>query len=272
MAPAFFGFYVYFGVLEAWDEEFSTDDFHFLTENVKSVSGGSAGAMAAVMLSSGIQPRRAAEKCNNITLTDFADPPGIGAIFQGILFEKIMQEFLEQEGGALQLEDGIVPIAVSGFDLKALKGRILTRGNMARAARASATFPLLFQPVSWQEGNETYMLIDGGVTDGLGLQGLSELTCGKAERIVNIVAGSEFPGVGPLSPSDMPDGISAKEVLYISIRGTPTCGPLHLQNGPRALEGALRSMKASLDLPLYKGDEDGHYELHIDALEFVLAT
>jgi len=43
-----------------------------------------------------------------------------------------------------------------------------------------------------------------------------------------------------------------------------------MSNGPRAVEAARRAMQASLDAPLYRGQEEGHYELHIDASHFIL--
>jgi hypothetical protein len=42
-----------------------------------------------------------------------------------------------------------------------------------------------------------------------------------------------------------------------------------MKNGPKAVEAARRTMRASLDLPLHYGKEPGHYELHIDASSFV---
>jgi predicted acylesterase/phospholipase RssA len=45
------------------------------------------------------------------------------------------------------LEDNPIPVAVSAFDLQTMSTPILTSGSMARSARASATFPGLFQPV-----------------------------------------------------------------------------------------------------------------------------
>jgi hypothetical protein len=70
-APAFFGFFAYFGALTALEEETNGlivpsvaddkgADLPAVTCGLKSVSGASAGAMAAVMLAAGIQPRKAA--------------------------------------------------------------------------------------------------------------------------------------------------------------------------------------------------------------------
>jgi predicted acylesterase/phospholipase RssA len=267
MAPSFFGFYGYFGTLAAWEHAMSLDDVHFLREQIKGVAGASAGAMAAVLLAAGVSPRTAATHCESLTLESYADPPGVLAAFQGHLFEQIMDDFIQQEtapGFSRQLQDGIFPVAVSGFDLKTFTGKILSRGSMAKAARASASFPLLFQPAVWEhEDGTTSFLIDGGIADPMGVAGLAAL---NASRIVNMVVG-QFGETGAQGPSGMPGEVS--EVVSISIQNLPKGGPWAMANGPRAVEAARLAMLASLDLPLYKGKEKGHYELHIDASEFV---
>jgi hypothetical protein len=97
-----------------------------------------------------------------------------------------------------RLEDSYVPVAVTAFDIQSLRGKVLQTGSMARAARASATFPFLFQPVGWieergggrthyhrnhsdnnelgtEESTTDYMFIDGGITDPYGLVGINEI-------------------------------------------------------------------------------------------------
>ena len=295
MAPAFFGFYGYFGALAAWDESLSSrldtegnNEFNILLERINSLAGASAGAMAAVLLAEGVPPRVAAEFCSTITLDKFGDFPGIGALFRGHLFEQIMYDFLREQtserNSTLQLQDSIIPVAVTGFDLHTFQGKILRHGSMARAARASATFPFLFQPIGWQQevtpgsdvGTETnvnqmedYLLIDGGLADVAGLNGLSGgVNSSKPKRVVNLVIGDFLGGTAP-GPSDMPPGLVASEVVSISIRNLPKCGPWAMENGPLAVEAASRVMKSSLDVPLYRGGEKGHYELHLDASSFI---
>jgi hypothetical protein len=272
MAPSFFGFYGYFGALAAWEDELSNDNFDVLQERIDGVAGASAGAMAAVLLAAGIPPRTAAEFCTNITLPEFADFPGLLTIFRGNRFEQIMHNFLREQrpDSSLQLQDANIPVAVSGFDLQTLSGKVLIRGSMARAARSSATFPFLFQPVGWIDGDDNYIFVDGGIADTSGVAGLAALTMAgdQKKRVVNLVVGGFHLGQAP-GPSDMPDGVEASEVLSISIQNLPQCGPWAMANGPLAVEGARRAMRASLDLPVYLGKEEGHYELHIDASSFI---
>jgi hypothetical protein len=272
MAPAFFGYYGYFGSLAAWDDELSNSTFALLKENIKSVAGASAGAMAAVLLASGISPRKAAEFCSSISLRDFADFPGLLTVFKGNKFEEIMHTFMATQNpdSSLKLEDSPIPVAVSGFDLLTMQGKVLTRGSMARAARASACFPFLFQPVGWIDNNENYLFTDGGITDMAGLNGLGAFQhhSNLKKRVVNLIVGEYQFGVIP-GPSSMPPGINASEVVSISIRGLPQCGPHAMDKGPLAVQGAQLAMKKALDLPMYFGEEAGHYILHIDASPFV---
>jgi len=272
LAPAFFGFYAYFGALDAWEHEVMwTDDPPALPKYIRSVAGGSAGAMAAVLLAAGIPPGDALQFASSVTLGRFADPPGLGGLFRGELFEGLMRDFIlsKKPTMSMRLEDGVMPVAVSGFDLKTMKGQILSRGDMARAARASACFPVLFQPVQWNDENGTVSyLIDGGISDDLGLQGLSAFRWEEPMRVVNVVVGNFFED-GPRGPSNMPNGVNASEVVSISIRNTPRVAPWAMENGPIAAEAARVAMLSSLHLPLYEGTEPGHYELHIDATEFI---
>lgn len=264
MAPAFFGFYGYFGTLAAWEETVAPDLLRPHTGRLRQVAGASAGAMAAILLAAGVSPLKAAEFCAAVSLPDFADPPGVLAVFRGDRFETIMEDYLEQESPCVSLlmEDALLPVAVSAFDLQTMAGQVLTRGSMARAARASATFPFLFQPVGWkdEQSQTDYTLIDGGVTDTAGVAGLKGRNPG---RVVNLVVGS-FWGKPP-APSDIPDSTA---VLSVSLQNLPRPGPWAMELGPVAVEAASKAMKASLDLPLYKGNEDNHYELHIDASSF----
>lgn len=262
------------------------------TKKIRSVAGASAGAMAAMLLAMGISPRKAADFCSTIDLPAFADPFGIGSIFKGDIFEQLMRDFMKSQmppGHSLRIQNSTIPVAVTGFDLQSLETLIMTKGCAARSSRASATFPFLFQPVHWvhhedepisrSDNNDNdnirsmkkdYILIDGGVLDGFGLEGLTVMYPDERKRVVNMVVGN-FGGVGtgvPPGPSEMPEGLVASELLSISMRNLPQCGPWAMENGPRAVEAANKAMLASLDLPLYRGKETGHYELHIDASSF----
>ena len=279
MAPSFFGFYGYFGALAAWDDELTVStnnesphnrSTRYSMHKIRSVAGASAGAMAAVLLASGIAPREAAEFCKTVTLDRFADPPGLLAMFKGHKFEEIMFDFLLERSPEkiIRLEDGKIPVAVSGFDIQTMSGKILSTGSMARAARASANFPGLFQPVAWREGGDDFLLTDGGLADVSGVKGLTPHFPDSPKRVVNIVVGNFLGDIAP-GPSTMPEELNTQELLSISIQNLPQCGPWAMESGPMAVEASRKAMAATLDMPLFKGKENGHYELKIDAAAFI---
>jgi ATP-dependent NAD(P)H-hydrate dehydratase len=129
----------------------------------------------------------------------------------------------------------------------------------------------LFQPVGWTEevtssqSYEHYTLVDGGLGDVAGVEGLKGLE--NTNRVVNLKIG-DFWGVPPV-PSDIP-GSSA--VLSLSIQNLPQPGPWAMGVGASAVEIASQAVKAALDLPLYQGREANHYELHIDASYFTASA
>mmetsp|Transcript_14758 Transcript_14758/g.21071 ORF Transcript_14758/g.21071 Transcript_14758/m.21071 type:complete len:403 (+) Transcript_14758:99-1307(+) len=316
MAPAFFGFYAYFGAMMALEEmgagilpaetlcdaeAENIDDTCSNNANsnnnllLKSLAGSSAGAMAAILISSGISPRDAAIFASSMKVTDFADPPGIFAAFRGNKFEQIMKGYLmssattnstimSKANEPLLLQNGIIPVAVTAFDLRTLKEQILTRGCMAKAARASATFPGLFQPVPWSESihnsnsSDFSILIDGGITDWLGLNGLQALP-GKQKRVVNLIVGcssnksvfgswllkksSRFQSTNNRMHSS--DSETAPSLVSIFIANTPPCGPWAMSNGEKAVNAARQALTLALDTPMSPGDVEGHYILTLDA-------
>jgi hypothetical protein len=115
---------------------------------------------------------------------------------------------------------------------------------MARAARASATFPFLFQPVWWKhEFQDTdYLFLDGGLVDHTGLLGLAHTlhakptsnTTANKIRVINLSIGgfrtTPLPGPG-ICPGDT-------EVISISIQSLPPSAPWATRYGKRAFDSA----------------------------------
>jgi hypothetical protein len=174
------------------------------------------------------------------------------------------------------MEDALVPVAVSGFDLLRMRGVLMSRGCMAKAARSSAGFPALFQPVSWRHDRNNaddclkrfpdMLLIDGGIRDVLGLNGLSAFPSNSARgmRVINMAVGG-FGLNGPGGMKDLPRDIDAESLVSIAIVNTPMCGPWAMENGPRAVESARKAMLAAMDIPLERGTSTNHYILRVDA-------
>jgi len=302
MGPAFFGFYGYFGALAGIEDElFGTEDNHkddnddsdslspnrnmsLLIENniIRGVSGASAGAMAAILLAAGISPHVASTFAASLTLNDFEDYFGFGALMKGNKFESIMNDFIlssspitmnrnnndtrrqQQQQLGLQLEEAYIPIAVTTTNIlpqihtswpwtmiwpwkyvsSLISPKILRSGSMARAARASACFPFLFQPVGWidyyksdnddhsnnrnnnNNDNNFSLLIDGGIFDPAGYYGLKEIiniittsitvknkiNSNKNKiRVLNMIVGGFGPLEQPPGPLVMSKELSSQQ-------------------------------------------------------------
>ncbi|KAL3776060.1 hypothetical protein HJC23_008215 [Cyclotella cryptica] len=288
-APAFFGFFAFFGALIGLEEEtngrivpsISTKnscDVKLTTCKLKSVAGASAGTMATVMLACGIQPRQAAEFACTFTWRMVADPPGLGGCVKAFMRNfinyaaKVKSESSTSNSSApLQLEDALVPVAVSAFDLLRMKGILLLRGCMAKAARSSAGFPGLFQPNLWRHQHSErnwlpdMLLIDGGIKDCLGLNGLSIFSSPAPQkmRVINLIVG-DFSFIGPNGMDGLPKDINADSLVSMTIVNTPMCGPWAMKNGPRAVELARKAMAAVLDCCMERGASDNHFIVRVD--------
>ena len=291
----------------------------------------------------------AAKRNNNTSSTDINSDPSDSAT----------QSRYHQ---TLHLEDALIPVAVSTVDiqphvthvgsswLRSLlsplnyiqstyfpTAKILMHGSMARAARASACFPGLFQPVGWIDRSSTLtsssssssqtsdntssssnnssnddpatnshivtndysLLIDGGLIDWAGYNGLKEIisTTGHANfddgrgrisqrnktRVLNMVVGGF--GTAPPGPEALSKslGVVVDSVFSLSITGLPSCGPLTMHNGVLAIRAARMAIRDAMDRPIIAttttadgtiGDDDHqkqqhHFVLEIDASSFV---
>jgi len=290
LAPAFYGYYAYFGALLAIHEmDINCTGFYKSSDKIsilpvsskatphaeqkvllKSISGSSAGALVATAIAFGSDPRDAVDFISSLTLGSIADPPGFLGIFRGYSVEKLITKFFQ---GA-EFKDTVIPVAVTAFDLLTRSTKIIDRGIIGRAVRASLSFPGLFQPVLYRNLIDassllpkTTLLIDGMIQDPHGLLGLSVLKSeARNKRVVNMVLGG-FGGPPP-GPSRLPNGVNAAEVVSICIKNTPEVSPLKMQNGPKAVRAAKEAVTDILDAPMYHGKEQGHYVLPIDASMF----
>jgi predicted acylesterase/phospholipase RssA len=158
LTPGFFRFYAEIGILEALEEADCLKVSH--------VTGSSAGALVGAFVAAGSTCTEMTEQVLAIQRTDVWDVGGIGGLLKGEKFLHLVEQFLPKT----TFEECAIPAAFTTFDLLGMKTRILTSGSLALAARASCTFPGLFQPAI-VEGNPC---IDGGVWDHVGLMGLEE--------------------------------------------------------------------------------------------------
>lgn len=105
---------------------------------------------------------------------DFWDMGGIGGLLKGQLFHEAIEKHLPVPN----IEDCPIPFACTAYDTVRFRTKKITSGSIATAARASCTFPGLFQPVMI-DGTPH---IDGGVWDWTGLMALDECILADARR------------------------------------------------------------------------------------------
>ena len=106
------------------------------------------------------------------------------------------------------------------------------------------------------------LLIDGGIRDGLGLNGLSAFSSRKM-RVINMAVG-DFGYRGANGMKDLPNAVDADSMLSIALVNTPMCGPWAMSNGPKAVESARKAMAAVMDTPLER-KSGNHFVLRVDA-------
>ena len=96
-------------------------------------------------------------------------------------------------------------------------------------------------------------------------------TNNNRNKIINLMIGDFHLSTVPGPSSSVLKNTPNTTVLSISIQGLPQCGPWAMSNGPKAVELAKRAIQQAMDVPLWMGIEENHYELHIDASYFVAA-
>jgi NTE family protein len=160
---------VHIGVLKALDEAGA---------RVTHLAGTSMGALIASLYAfglSGVEIEAIAEDLRWPDLTRLA-PSKLGFLSQ----EKL-QGALRKHLGDVRLEDAPRPLALVALDISTGEKVVMSRGDVATAATASAAFPGIFIPVE-REGR---LLVDGGLLENLPLSPLREW---GVERIVAVDA------------------------------------------------------------------------------------
>jgi NTE family protein len=131
-----------------------------------------------------------------------------------------------------------IPFAASVFDVVTRTTRILDRGALAPAIRASCTLPFLFQP-TWHEGRA---LLDGGILDRPGLLAVAE-----GERVLYHHLASRSPWRRRGSPAlQVPEREGMTSLVLADL---PRVGPFRLEEGARALEAAYARARSALARP-----------------------
>ena len=127
------------------------------------ISGTSAGALVGVLYADGYSPKEILHLMNSGSRLDFMRPalPREGLLQIGGII-KILKSCLR----AKTFEELKIPLYVTATDLNNGKAEYFSKGNLLDPVIASASIPVLFQPVMI---NNIYY-VDGGVLDNLPLK------------------------------------------------------------------------------------------------------
>lgn len=221
MSSGFFGFFAHCGVMTV------LEDTGLLPVRL---SGSSAGALVAGSWASGLEAPGLATELMQLERAHFWDPrPGLG-LLRGRLFRERLQALLPRA----RFEDCRVPVAVSVFDLRTRRTRVIDSGALAPALHASCAVPLMFHPVLHQGT----LLWDGGVLDRPGLAGMPE-----GGRVLFHHLASKSPWRTSL---EMP---SRAGMTTLVLEDLPRSGPFKLDEGRRAFEAARKATRLALERP-----------------------
>lgn len=120
----------------------------------------SSGAIVGAFFAAGLDPHYMEEICRNIAWGHvFKISFGVFSPNSGVELERIISDYL----GKKEFKDLNIPYAVVAQDIKSAEEIILNTGKVARAVRASATFPGIFKPIEI----EGRALMDGGIVNNL---------------------------------------------------------------------------------------------------------
>lgn len=150
--------YAHLGVLQGLQEKGIKPDI---------ISGVSAGAIAGVFIASGKSPKEAFEIMKGFGISDFTK---FRIPRNGLLSLEKLQKTIEKEVAVKSLEDLPIPLIVAVSDL--LKGHVdyLDKGPLSTIITASASIPVLFDPVPL---NNT-LYADGGIFNNLPVEPLKK--------------------------------------------------------------------------------------------------
>jgi len=127
------------------------------------IVGASYGSIVAAYYAYGYTIEQMLEHAGGFRLWSISDfrPPWT-SIFSGEKEERIF----EQDLGDAEIEDLRIPLIMLAADLEREEPFLFEKGKLSTAMRASAAFPVLFDPL--RLGDRT--LVDGGIVDSISVQ------------------------------------------------------------------------------------------------------
>ncbi len=167
------------GVLEVLHEEDVPIDL---------VVGTSAGAIMGALFASGVRPEQMRSLACELGWSDLGrlTVPGMGFADSSAI-EQVIEEVI---GEGRTFDALPIPLKIIATDINRGEQVVIDSGNVARAARASASIPVIFTPVEYPD----VTLVDGGVVNNLPVD--VARTAG-ADKVVAVQLVHAFPQQNP---------------------------------------------------------------------------
>ena len=226
MSSGFFSFYAHTGMFDAVTRSGLAPQL---------VAGSSAGAMVGAAWASGLEMPELAERLTALARDDFWDPAFGAGLLAGKKFDRLLRDLMPQTDAAMCR----VPIKICVFDIVGRRTRVIDRGDLPPAIRASCAVPGLFHPV-WIDRRAYW---DGGILDRPGLAGGAE-----GERVLfhHIAAPAPWSRKGPPIPQ-------RANMVTLVLDALPRANPFQLDAGRAALALAREATQRALDAVIRDG-------------------
>jgi NTE family protein len=168
------------GVLKVLEEEKIPVDI---------IAGTSVGALVGALYSAGIPLDKIESMADSVGWSDLVDVSGPALakllIANSLLSSDKMEQYLQDNIGKVRFDELKIKFACVATDLVTGERIIFREGDVAPAARASATIPGVFQPVEYRHR----FLVDGGLLDNIPTD-VAELM--GADFIIAVTASGDF--------------------------------------------------------------------------------
>lgn len=150
-----------------------------------SIAGTSAGALIGAFLAQGFTPYQLLEICKEERIFSYSYVSfKNGGVFSANILERMILKHIPHNS----FEGLHIPLQVHVTDLTNGQELIFNQGPLALAVKASCSFPLIFQPVPYQD----MLLCDGGLMNNFPYQHIAA-TCNQVIGI-NVNPINQVPG------------------------------------------------------------------------------
>lgn len=227
LSSGYFGFFAHCGILAVLEEE------NILPIRV---TGSSAGALAGAGWASGCSVATLKTSIFNLSKEDFWDP-GFGL---GLLKGELSRAAITKICPVSSLESCPLPVAVSAFDVVAVKTRTFTHGNISDCVYASCCIPFLFQPIRI----DRRIYLDGGISDYPALAAVA-----PQDRVFSHIIPPQWQ-LRKLRNSRITNDHSENKRITLRIAGLDNIGPNQLHRGRSLFDRVYQTLKKALDKTL----------------------